>query len=150
MNKGKWTDKMKEGVSAQQLEDFAKKHTPEVFSALAIFVGAVSSIFDFFTGPGLSIFFASLGAIIGIAFPVIIETKLKQIYSFALKQEKTTEMILGGVKIVIAIFLPFVFFGFFGLLGGTSYHYYIRHARIVEENTPSRAQTRARKTHDHS
>lgn len=150
MIKQKLTDKMKDGVSAQQLEDFAKKHTQEVFSTLAIFVGAVSSIFNFFTGAELAIFFASVCAIIGILFPVIVETKLKQIYGFAIKQEKTTEMILGGVKIVIAIFLPFIYFGFLGLLGGTSYHYYIRHARIVEENTSPKTHSRSRKTSDHS
>lgn len=142
MGKENLIDKLKEGVSAQQLEDFARKHTPEVFSCLAIFIGAVSSIFDFFTGAGWAILFASAGAIIAIAFPVVIEKKLKQIYNFSLKQDKTTEMILGGVKIVLAIFLPFIYFGFLGLLAGTSYHYYIRHAQIVEENSPSRKSGR--------
>ena len=47
-------------------------------------------------------------------------------------------MVLGGVKIVIALFLPFVYFGFLGLLAGSSYHYYIRHSQIVEENKPHR------------
>ncbi len=131
----KLSDKIKEGISTQQIENFARKHTQEVFSTLAIFIGAISSIFDFFTGSGWSILFAAIGAITAIAFPVAIEKKLKKLYNFSLKQEKTTEMVLGGVKIVVAIFLPFLYFGFLGLLAGTSYHYYIRHAQIMEENS---------------
>lgn len=150
MNKSNFTEKLKQGVSAQQLEDFARKHTQEVFSTLAIFIGAVSSIFDFFTGPEWSILFLAVGAIVAIVFPVPIEKRLKQIYSFSLKQEKTTEMILGGVKIVIAIFLPFIYFGFLGLLAGSSYHYYIRHSQIAEENTHHKTPRSKPKNSDHN
>ncbi len=125
-------NKIKEGVSAQQIENFAKKHTPEVFSTIAIFVGTISSIFDFFTGAGFSILFVAIGAIVAIAFPSATEKKLKKLYSFTLNQEKTIEMVLGGVKILIAIFLPFIYFGFLGLLAGTSYHHFIRHAQKIE------------------
>ena len=61
MDKDKFTDKLKEGVSVQELEEFARKHTTEVFSVLAIIVGAISSAFDFFTGPGWTIVFTALG-----------------------------------------------------------------------------------------
>jgi hypothetical protein len=111
-----------------------------VFAVLAIIVGAISSAFDFFTGPGWTIVFTGLGTIAAIFFPAPIEKGLKQIYSFTSKQEKTTEMILGGVMLVVAIFVPFIFFAFLGLLAGTSYHYYIRHAQIMKENKPSRSQ----------
>jgi hypothetical protein len=150
MEHKKLTDKIKEGVSTQQLENFARKHTPEVFSTLDIFIGAVSSIFDFFTGAGWSILFLAIGAIVAIAFPVFVEKKLKKICHFTLTQEKTTEMVLGGVKIVIAIFLPFLYFGFLGLLAGTSYHYYIRHTQIMEENDPHHAQQSPHKGRDHN
>ena len=136
MDRKKLSDKIKEGISTHQIENFARKHTQEVFSTLAIFIGAVSSIFDFFTGASWSILFLAIAAIVAIAFPVAVEKKLKKFYNFSLKQDKTTEMVLGGVKIVIAIFLPFLYFGFLGLLAGTSYHYYIRHAQIMEENAP--------------
>ena len=85
MDHKKLSDKIKEGISTQQIENFARKHTQEVFSTLAIFIGAVSSIFDFFTGAGWSILFAAVGAIIAIAFPVAIEKKLKRIYHFTLQ-----------------------------------------------------------------
>jgi hypothetical protein len=139
MDKNKFAQKLKEGVSVQEIENFARKHTTEVFSILAIIIGAVSSMFDFFTGPSWTILFFAVGAIIALLFPAQIEKKLKQLYIFAYKQEKTTEMILGGVKIVVAIFIPFVYFGLLGLLAGTSYHYYIRQAQIAKDNPMPRS-----------
>lgn len=131
MDKSKFTEKLKEGLSVQELESFARKHTTEVFSVLAIIIASISSIFDFFTGPKMAILFFAFGAILSIFFPAPVEKGLKQLYSFTYKQEKTTEIILGAVKIVVAIFIPFLYFGFLGLLSGSSYHYYIRHAQIM-------------------
>lgn len=131
-------DKIKEGVSVQEVEDFARKYTTEVFSVLAIIVGSISSMYDFFTGPKMTIAFIAIGVILGIFFPAPVERGLKQFYSFAYKQEKTTQMILGLVKVVVGLFIPFVLFGFMGLLAGTSYHYYTRHAQIMSENRPSK------------
>ncbi len=131
-------DKIKEGVSVQEVEDFARKYTMEVFSVLAIVVGSISSMYDFFTGPKLTIIFVAIGVILGIFFPAPVERGLKQFYSFSYKQEKTTQMILGLVKILIGLFIPFVLFGFIGLLAGTSYHYYTRHAQIMGENKPAK------------
>jgi hypothetical protein len=138
MDKNKFTDKLKEGVSVHEIESFARKHTSEVFSVLAIVIGSISSMFDFFTGAGFSILFIAVGVILGVFFPAPVEKGLKQLYGFTNKQEKTTQMILGAVKIVIAIFIPFVIFGVLGLLAGTSYHYYTRHAQIMNENRSSR------------
>lgn len=131
MDKGKFTEKLKEGVSVQQIEDFARKHTTEVFSIIALIIGAIASIFDFFTGPGLTIFLTAIGAVGGILFPAPVEKVLKQLYSFTYKQEKMTQIILGGVKIVVALFVPFVLFGIVGMLAGTSYHYYTRQAQMM-------------------
>lgn len=132
----KLMDKIKEGVSVQEVEDFARKYTTEVFSVLAIVIGSISSMYDFFTGPKMTITFLAIGVIVGIFFPAPVEKGLKQFYSFSYKQEKTTQMILGLVKVVVGLFIPFVFFGFMGLLAGTSYHYYTRHAQIMGENRP--------------
>ncbi|MES2272917.1 MAG: hypothetical protein V4487_01850 [Chlamydiota bacterium] len=136
----KFMDKIKEGVSVNEMEDFARKHTTEVFSILAIVVAAVSCMFDFFTGPKMTIVFLTIGLVIGIFFPAAAEKGLKQLYGFTFKQEKTTQMILGAVKIVIGIFLPFILFGIVGLLAGTSYHYYTRHAQVViGQNKPTKS-----------
>lgn len=134
----KLMDKIKEGVSVQEVEDFARKYTTEVFSVLAIVVAAISSMYDFFTGPKMTIIFLVIGVVVGIFFPAPVEKGLKQFYSFSYKQEKATQMIMGLVKVVVGLFIPFIFFGFMGLLAGTSYHYYTRHAQIMNENRPTK------------
>lgn len=139
----KLMDKIKEGVSVQEVEDFARKYTMEVFSVLAIVFGSISSMYDFFTGPKLTICFAAIGIIVGIFFPVPAEKALKQFYSFAYKQEKTTQLILGCVKIIVGLFIPFVLFGAVGLLAGTSYHYYTRHAQIMSDSKPTKSHRRS-------
>jgi hypothetical protein len=134
----KFMDKIKEGVSVQEVEDFARKHTMEVFSVLAIVIGSISSMYDFFTGPKLTIAFVAIGIFLGIFFPAPVEKGLKQFYSFAYKQEKMTQLILGIVKIVVSLFIPFFLFGAVGLLAGTSYHFYTRHAQLMSDNKPYR------------
>lgn len=134
MDKDKLTKKLKEGVSMQEIEGFVKSHTISLFAVIAIFVGAISSVFDFFTGPSLTLLFLGLGVILAIAFPVAVEKIAKKVFLFTSKQEKTAQIVLGGLKVVIALFVPFIFFGFIGALAGCSYHYYIRHSQIMEEN----------------
>jgi hypothetical protein len=131
-------DKIKEGVSVQEVEDFARKYTLEVFSVLAIVIASISSMYDFFTGPKLTIVFITVGLILGVFFPAPVERGLKQFYSFSYKQEKMTQMIIGCVKIVVGLFIPFIIFGAVGLLAGTSYHYYTRHAQVMGENKPQK------------
>jgi hypothetical protein len=138
MNKNKFSEKLKSGVSVQEIENFTRKHLNEVIAVAALIIGAISSNWDFFTGPRLTVLFFTLGAVLGIFFPDPIQKGLHRMYSFASKQETTTQMVLGVVKIVIAIFVPFVLFGIFGLLAGTSYHYYTRHAQIMGSTPPSK------------
>lgn len=137
MAKNKFSDKLKEGVSIHEIEHFARTYSMEVFTVAALVIGAISSSWNFFTGPKLTIFLFTLGAVLGIFFPNPVERGLKQLYSFAYKQEKTTQIIFGAVKIIVAIFIPFVLFGVFGLLAGTSYHYYTRNARTHSESNPT-------------
>lgn len=148
MGKNKFSEKLKEGVSVKEIEEFARHHTIEVFSVLAIIIATITSCWDYFTGPKLSIFFLALGTVVTILFPVPIERMLKQLYGFALKQEKSTQLMLGAVKIVVALFVPFILFGVVGLLAGSSYHYYIRHAQIMKENTPSKPKRGEGGEHD--
>lgn len=132
----KFMDKIKEGVSVQEVEDFARKYTTEVFSVLAIVIASISSMYDFFTGPKFTIIFIAIGLILGVFFPSPVEKGLKQFYNFSSKQEKMTQMVLGLVHIVVGLFIPFILFGFIGLLAGTAYHYYTRHAQSVTQNSP--------------
>ena len=128
----KFSEKLKDGVSVRELEDFARKYTTEVFSILAIIIATASSCWDFFlSGPKLTIFFTALGCVLSILFPLPVERGLKSLYQFVFKQEKSTQIILGSMKVVVALFIPFILFGFLGLLAGTSYHYYIRHSQLM-------------------
>ena len=149
MAKNKLVDKFKEGVSVNELEGFASRHTTEIFSVVAIIIATISSSYDFFIGPRLSLLFLALGAIGAIIFPAPVEKGLKQLYGFTFKQEKMTEIIFGLVKIVIAIFVPFIYFGLLGLLAGTSYHYYIRHAQVMSESSPREFRRRSETGDEH-
>jgi hypothetical protein len=133
----KLMDKIKEGVTVQEVEDFARKYTMEVFFIVAIAFASISSMYDFFTGAKLSIFFAVVGLALGIFLPSPVEKALKQFYAFSHKQEKTTQLILGCVQVIVGLFVPFVLFCGIGLLAGTSYHYYTRHAQMTSENKSS-------------
>jgi hypothetical protein len=135
----KWGDKLKEGVSIREIEEFVRRRTTEVFFVLALAVGAISGAFDFFMGPGWAIAGFTLACLVAVFSPVPVEKGLKQLYSFLGKQEKTTEIILGLVQLVLALFVPFLYFGLLGLLAGTSFHYYIRHSHIVSENRALRS-----------
>ena len=126
--KQKMTDLIKEGVSVQEIENFARKYTSEVFTALAIIIASISGMLDFFWKPSWSIGFCGLGAVIAIIFPIQIEIAMQKLYGFIAKQEKATEIIVGIVRLVIAIFIPLIIFAGIGLHAGTAYHIYTRNS----------------------
>lgn len=116
-------NKLKEGVSVKEIEAFAKKHRFEVFFCLA-FIFACFFSFVFF-GPGWSIFLAGIGGILGVIMPARIEHLTKKISQFIFKQEKTTQIVLGVVGLVISIILPPIIFLLLGLHGGKSMHHQV-------------------------
>ena len=126
--KGKISGMFKDGVSVNEIESFARKYTSEVFLVLAIIIGCISSIFDFFTGAGWSIAFLGIGAIVSVLFPNQIEKFLRKMFHIISKNEKSTQIIVGIVRIVIAIFVPFILFGLIGLGAGTSFHIHTKQA----------------------
>lgn len=149
MSKNKFTEKLKEGVSVQELEDFARKHSVEVFTVAALSIACISSIFNFFTGPSWTILFLTIGMILGIFFPTPVDKGLKQLSDFMFKQEKSTRFILGAVKVVLAIFIPFVLFAAVGLLAGTSYHYYSRRGQsTMQTKNPRSFSEKSGEEHD--
>ncbi|HSW86091.1 MAG TPA: hypothetical protein VLG49_01170 [Rhabdochlamydiaceae bacterium] len=111
-------NKVKEGVSVKEIEGFAKKHRFEVFFCFK-FVLACFFSFVFF-GPGWAVVFAVLGGLIGVIIPGRVDRFAKMMFDFVAKQEKVTQMVIAGVSLVLAIFLPFVTFFLIGLHGGTS------------------------------
>ena len=126
MNDKKIGEKIKEGVSVQELESLARKYTTEVFLILAIFVASISSIFNFFTGAGWSIAFAGLGAIISLSIPGSIMNFQKKLLKFFFKQEKAVQITIGVVRIVVGLFIPFIIFAELGLLAGCAFHFFSR------------------------
>lgn len=130
-------DKLKEGISVEEIETFARKHLSEMFLILAVIIATISSIFDFFTGSSLSILLAGLGAIVSIGIPTNTLKIQKRLFSFLGKQEKSIQIIIGIVRLVIAIFIPFVVFLELGLLSGVAFHSLFRHQMKKEKGMPS-------------
>lgn len=113
-------NKPKEGVSVREIEEFTKKHRFEVFFCLAFILAC------FFTfvmwGPEWSIVAATIGAVIGILLHARVANFSKSAFQFVFKQEKTTQLILGIVFLILAIFIPPLYFLLLGLHGGKDIH----------------------------
>jgi hypothetical protein len=112
---------IKDGVSVHEIEGFVKKHLAESFIVLAVIIGTISSVFDFFTRPSWSLIFAGIGAIVSIIFPEKISELMEKCSCFLKKQEKASQIVIGIVRIVLAIFIPFVIFAEIGLLAGCKF-----------------------------
>lgn len=112
--------KLKEGVSVQELENFGKKYTTEIFLVLYFVLAALLA--KFFFGPMWSIFLAGIGGILGVLLPMKVEKAIRGVFQFVNKQEKITRLILGIVGLIVAFFLPPLIFFFIGLIGGSGTH----------------------------
>ncbi len=130
---------IKEGVSVEELETFARKYTTEVFLILAIIIASISSIFDFFTGPGWSLSFAGIGSILSIAFPDATIKIQRKLFEFLSRQDKTVQITIGIARLVLALFLPFILFAEIGFLAGIGFHRYAKHVHISEKKSQVKA-----------
>lgn len=110
------TGKNDEGISIKEIEEYAKKNKFPVALALGILLACLFSIFLAMTK--LSIIVLALGALTGIFLPGKIAFASKKLYSFLGKQEKTTQLVIGSVFLVIAIFFPPAIFAIMGLHAG--------------------------------
>jgi uncharacterized membrane protein len=108
-------NKPKEGVTVKEIESYAKKHRFEVFFCLAFLLACFFS-FVFFSS--WSIIFAAVGGIIGVLIPAKVESFSRRAVLFFIKQENTTQLILGVVGLILSIFLPILTFFVLGLGGG--------------------------------
>jgi hypothetical protein len=115
-------NKPKEGVSVKEMEAFAKKHRFEVFFCLAFILAC------FFTfvmwGSGWSIIAAAVGAIIGVLISGKVTHFSKMVFGFIFKQEQSTQLVLGIVALILAIFIPPLYFLLLGLHGGKDMHHW--------------------------
>jgi len=109
-------NKLKEGVSVKEIEEFTKKHRCEVFFCLAFILAC------FFTfvmwGPGWSVVATATGGVIGVLLSHKVAHFSKMILQFIFKQEQTTQLVLGIIFLILAIFIPPLYFLLLGLHGG--------------------------------
>ena len=121
-------DKPKDGVSVKEIEQFTKKHRFEVFFCLAF---VLATIFTFaLWGSGWSIIAAGVGAVIGILLPGKIAHLSKKTFEFFFKHEQITLIVLAVIFLLLAIFVPPLYFLLLGLHGGKD----IRHFTIEYYN----------------
>ncbi len=114
--------KPKEGVSVREIESFAKKHRFEVFFCL-LFILACFFTFVMW-GPGWSIVFAAIGAILGVLFGGKVTHLSKMAFHFVFRQEGTTQLVLAIIALILAIFIPPLYFLLLGLHGGKDMHHW--------------------------
>lgn len=115
-------NKLKEGVSVKELETFAKKHRFEVFFCLA-FILACCFTFVMW-GPGWSIIATTIGAIVGALFSGKVTQLCKTAMGFVFKHEQTTQIVLGVIVLILAVFIPPLIFLIVGLNGGKDLHHW--------------------------
>jgi uncharacterized membrane protein len=131
VKKDKIAEKLKEGVSVEEIEKFARRYTPEVFIIISMIIATISSVFGFFTGPSWSLIFSGLCLVVTIVLPDPIEKMFNKFQSFLVNQNKTTLIIIGIVRIILAIFIPFILFTEMGFLAGIAFH---SSSKIVKEH----------------
>lgn len=105
-----------DGISIKEIEEYAKKNKFPVSLALGILLACLFSIFLSMTK--LSIIVLAIGALTGVFLPAKIAFAAKKFYSFIGKQEKTTQLVVGCVFLVMAIFFPPAIFAIMGLHAG--------------------------------
>jgi len=110
-------DGPKKGMSVKEIEEFTKKHSYEVFFCALFVLACIFSLVGHFGG-GWSILFAMGGAVLGTVLPTKTDSFVKMVFKFIFKQEKTIQIVLGAVSLILAIFVPFIIFLIVGLTGG--------------------------------
>ncbi len=108
----------KEGLSVKELESFTKKHRMEVFFCLFFFLAGIFGLILW--GSSWCVILGAIGAIIGALMPIRVRAFAKGMWQFVFRQDRTTQIIMASVALVLAVFLPFVVFLLIGLHAGKS------------------------------
>jgi succinate dehydrogenase hydrophobic anchor subunit len=118
------------GISVKEIEEYAKKNKFPVALALAILLACLFSVFLSMTK--FCIILLTLAALTGIFIPGKVAYIAKKLYSFIGKQDKTIQVVIGSVFLVIAIFFPPAIFLLLGLHAGKD----MRHV-MMEQTHPT-------------
>lgn len=111
-------EKKKEGLSVKELEGYAKKNQFELFFCLLFILATLFTLV--FWGTTISIFAAGIGGIISVLLPNKIEELSQKMGSLVLKKEGTTQLIIGIIALIVAIFVAPLIFLLLGLHAGKS------------------------------
>ncbi len=115
---------MRENFS--DVEKFAHKYMVETMTVAAIVVAAFSAWVHLFVGTlGWSVVLLVVGSVLGIFMPVQMDWAIKKMYSYSRGRGRVAAIVGEVVKIAVALFLPFIYFGFLGVMTGTAYQYYV-------------------------
>ncbi|HSX04302.1 MAG TPA: hypothetical protein VLG76_06195 [Rhabdochlamydiaceae bacterium] len=119
-------DKEREGYTVKEIQSLTMRYKFEVFYCL-LFV--IASLFSLLWGVRISVFLAGLGGILGVLLPLHVERVLRKMSAFVLKQEAVTQLVIGIVSLVLAVFLPFLVFLLLGINGGMAMAHRYREPR---------------------
>ena len=120
-----------DGISVKEIEEYAKKNKFPVALALGVFLACLFSIFLAMTKMAIIVF--SIGALAGIFFPGKISYIAKKMYEKIGKQEKTTQLVIGVVYLVLSVFFPPAIFAILGLHAGKDMrHLMMEHSHPTE------------------
>ena len=125
MDKNKFhLNQMRENFSG--VGKFTHKYMVETMTVAAIVVATFSAWMHLFVGTlGWSVWLLVVGSILGIFMPMRMDWLMKKIYSYSKGESRISAIIAESAKIAIALFLPFVYFAFLGVMTGTAYQYYV-------------------------
>lgn len=124
MRKKETSSKVREGIA--DVEKFTYRHLVETLTVIAILIATFSGWMHFFIGTmGWSILFLALGAIGGVFAPAQMDKVMMSIYSYSKRRSRPAVISAEVIKIAIALFFPFVYFCFMGIMAGTAFQYYI-------------------------
>lgn len=113
-------DNPKEGISVKEIHAFTKRYPLEIFFCLVFILACIFAIV--FWGLYWSLILATVGVVLGILLIQPVKKLIDSSFSFIFKQDMTVQIVLAVVGIILAIFVPPLYFLILGLHGGKDIH----------------------------
>jgi len=127
----KVSDKLKDGVSVKEIENFGRKFFLEIFLTLMFVLASFFALV--FYGKGWSITLAGIGGIIGTWCPKKISHATTSTFRWIQKQQKVTRIVVAVICLVFSVFIPPLVFLVIGIVAGQCFH---SHAMPSAPSTP--------------
>ena len=120
-----------EGVSMRDIEQLTGKYLHEGFIVLTVLCASISSYFEFITGSFLSLISCTIGVAVSIFCFKQVDPFATKVQSFIFRQDKMIALIIGGLRVIIGIFLSWVVFALVGVLAGIGF------SRTKQQSSPT-------------